>query len=119
MSQSQNEFRSLTVPQPFQYQGSQRVPTPFILQYLPISTTRLVDSRHDEAISLGRELRGGGGRDQAGRIAHAGNYGGQNPGSRRALPGTFGETGRAVSGKQLQPSDKAADYSVKKTGLFI
>ena len=33
----------MTVPQPFQYQGSQRALAPLILQYLPISTTRLVE----------------------------------------------------------------------------
>jgi len=32
----------MTVPQPFQYQGSKRALAPLILQYLPISTTRLV-----------------------------------------------------------------------------
>jgi hypothetical protein len=31
----------MTVPQPFQYQGSQRALAPLILQYLPVSTTRL------------------------------------------------------------------------------
>jgi DNA adenine methylase len=43
MGQSQNKFRSMTVPQPFQYQGSQRALAPLILQYLPISITRLVE----------------------------------------------------------------------------
>ena len=38
--QSQNESRTMTVPQPFQYQGSKRALAPLILQYLPISTTR-------------------------------------------------------------------------------
>jgi hypothetical protein len=38
-----NESRSMTVPQPFQYQGSKRALAPLILQYLPISTTRLVE----------------------------------------------------------------------------
>jgi hypothetical protein len=33
----------MTVPQPFQYQGSKRALVPLILQYLPISTTRLVE----------------------------------------------------------------------------
>ena len=33
----------MTVSQPFQYQGSQRALAPLILQYLPISTTRLVE----------------------------------------------------------------------------
>jgi DNA adenine methylase len=33
----------MTVPQPFQYQGSKRALAPLILQYLPISTTRLVE----------------------------------------------------------------------------
>ncbi len=33
----------MTVPQPFQYQGSKRGLAPLILQYLPISTTRLVE----------------------------------------------------------------------------
>jgi hypothetical protein len=32
----------MTVPQPFQYQGSKRALAPLILQYLPVSTTRLV-----------------------------------------------------------------------------
>jgi DNA adenine methylase len=31
------------VPQPFQYQGSKRALAPLILQYLPVSTTRLVE----------------------------------------------------------------------------
>jgi hypothetical protein len=33
----------MTVPQPFQYQGSKRALAPLILQYLPIGTTRLVE----------------------------------------------------------------------------
>ena len=33
----------MTVPQPFQYQGSKRALAPLILQYLPIRTTRLVE----------------------------------------------------------------------------
>ena len=33
----------MTVPPPFPYQGSQRALVPLILQYLPISTTRLVE----------------------------------------------------------------------------
>ena len=33
----------MTVPQPFQYQGSKRALAPLILQYLPISNTRLVE----------------------------------------------------------------------------
>jgi site-specific DNA-adenine methylase len=33
----------MTVPQPFLYQGSKRALAPLILQYLPISTTRLVE----------------------------------------------------------------------------
>lgn len=33
----------MTVPQPFQYQGSKRVLAPVILQYLPANTTRLVE----------------------------------------------------------------------------
>jgi DNA adenine methylase len=39
----------MTVPQPFQYQGSQRSPAPLILQYLPISTTRLVEPFYGSA----------------------------------------------------------------------
>jgi hypothetical protein len=31
----------MTIPKPFQYQGSQRALAPLIRQYLPISTTRL------------------------------------------------------------------------------
>ena len=31
----------MTVPQPFHYQGRKRALAPLILQYLPISTTRL------------------------------------------------------------------------------
>ena len=31
----------MTVPQPFQYQGSKRALAPLILQYLPVSTTRV------------------------------------------------------------------------------
>jgi site-specific DNA-adenine methylase len=31
----------MTVPQPFQYQGSKRALAPLILQYLPVSTTPL------------------------------------------------------------------------------
>jgi len=34
---------TMTVPQPFQYQGSKRGLAPLILQYVPISTTRLVE----------------------------------------------------------------------------
>ena len=45
MGQPQNESRSMTVPQPFQYQGSKRVLAPLILQYLPVSTTRLRDPK--------------------------------------------------------------------------
>ena len=48
---------------------------------------------------LTRKLRGGCGRDQAGRTAHAGNHGGQNPGPRCALPGTFAEAGGEVKRK--------------------
>jgi hypothetical protein len=33
----------MTIPQPFQYQGSKRALAPLILQYLPVSTTRLVE----------------------------------------------------------------------------
>jgi hypothetical protein len=33
----------MTVPQSFQYQGSKRALAPLILQYLPVSTTRLVE----------------------------------------------------------------------------
>lgn len=33
----------MPIPQPFQYQGSKRVLAPLILQYLPVSTTRLRD----------------------------------------------------------------------------
>ena len=33
----------MMVPQPFQYQGSKRALAPLILQYLPASTTRLVE----------------------------------------------------------------------------
>jgi DNA adenine methylase len=33
----------MTVPQPFQYQGSKRGLAPLILQYLPVNTTRLVE----------------------------------------------------------------------------
>jgi site-specific DNA-adenine methylase len=32
----------MTVPKPFQYQGGKRALAPLFLQYLPISTTRLV-----------------------------------------------------------------------------
>ena len=77
------------------------------------------DSRHDEAASLDRKLRSGFGTACAGRFARAGKCGGQNPGSRCALPGTLAEIGGAVSGKQLQPSNKVADCSLKKTGLFF
>jgi len=35
----------MTVSQPFQYQGSKRALAPLILQYLPISTTRLRDPK--------------------------------------------------------------------------
>jgi hypothetical protein len=37
----------MTVPQPFQYQGSKRALAPLILQYLPISTTRLAERRSE------------------------------------------------------------------------
>jgi hypothetical protein len=33
----------MTIPQPIQYQGSKRSLAPLILQYLPMSTTRLVE----------------------------------------------------------------------------
>jgi hypothetical protein len=33
----------MTVPQPFQYQGSKRALAALILQYLPSSTTRLAE----------------------------------------------------------------------------
>ena len=33
----------MNVPQPFQYQGSKRALAPLILQYLPVSTTLLVE----------------------------------------------------------------------------
>jgi hypothetical protein len=33
----------MTLPQPFQYQGSQRALAPLILQYLPVNTTRRVE----------------------------------------------------------------------------
>jgi DNA adenine methylase len=33
----------MIVPQPFQYQGSKRALAPLILQYLPVTTTRLVE----------------------------------------------------------------------------
>jgi hypothetical protein len=36
-------IEQMTVPQPFQYQGSKRALAPLILQYLPISTPRLVE----------------------------------------------------------------------------
>jgi hypothetical protein len=41
IGQSQNESRRMTVPQPFQYQGSQRALALLIRQCLRISTTRL------------------------------------------------------------------------------
>jgi hypothetical protein len=33
----------MTIPQPFQSQGRQRARAPLILQYLPVSITRLAD----------------------------------------------------------------------------
>ena len=49
----------MTVPQPFQYQGSQRALAPLILQYLPISTTRLVEPFcGSAALSIATAARG-------------------------------------------------------------
>lgn len=38
-----NKSCYMTIPQPFQYQGSQRALAPLILQSLPISTIRRVE----------------------------------------------------------------------------
>jgi DNA adenine methylase len=49
----------MTVPQPFQYQGSQRALAPLILQYLPVSTTRLVEPFcGSAALSIATAARG-------------------------------------------------------------
>jgi len=49
----------MTVPQPFQYQGSKRALAPLILQYLPISTTRLVEPFcGSAALSIATAARG-------------------------------------------------------------
>jgi hypothetical protein len=59
MGQSQNKSCSMTVPQPFQYQGSKRALAPLILQYLPISTTRLVEPFcGSAALSIATAARG-------------------------------------------------------------
>jgi DNA adenine methylase len=49
----------MTVPQPFQYQGSKRALAPLILQYLPISNTRLVEPFcGSAALSIATAARG-------------------------------------------------------------
>jgi DNA adenine methylase len=49
----------VTIPQPFQYQGSKRVLAPLILQYLPVSTTRLVEPFcGSAALSIAAAARG-------------------------------------------------------------
>ena len=49
----------MTVPQPFQYQGSKRALAPLILQYLPASTTRLVEPFcGSAALSIATAARG-------------------------------------------------------------
>jgi DNA adenine methylase len=49
----------MTVPQPFQYQGSKRALAPLILQYLPVSTTRLVEPFcGSAALSIATAARG-------------------------------------------------------------
>jgi hypothetical protein len=45
----------MTLPQPFQYQGSKRALAPLILQYLAVSTTRLVEPFCAPATLLGRD----------------------------------------------------------------
>jgi site-specific DNA-adenine methylase len=59
MKLSQNKSCSMTVPQPFQYQGSKRALAPLILQYLPVSTTRLVEPFcGSAALSIATAARG-------------------------------------------------------------
>jgi DNA adenine methylase len=49
----------MTVPQPFQYQGSKRALAPLILQYLPVITTRLVEPFcGSAALSIATAARG-------------------------------------------------------------
>ena len=49
----------MTIPQPFQYQGSKRALAPLILQYLPLSTTRLVEPFcGSAALSIAAAARG-------------------------------------------------------------
>jgi DNA adenine methylase len=49
----------VTVPQPFQYQGSKRALAPLILQYLPVGTTRLVEPFcGSAALSIATAARG-------------------------------------------------------------
>jgi DNA adenine methylase len=49
----------LKIPQPFQYQGSKRALAPLILQYLPVSTTRLVEPFcGSAALSIATAARG-------------------------------------------------------------
>src|SRR5208282_4557580 len=49
----------MTVPQPFQYQGSKRALAPLILQYLPANTTRLVEPFcGSAALSIATAARG-------------------------------------------------------------
>ncbi len=49
----------MTLPQPFQYQGSKRVLASLILQYLPVNTTRLVEPFcGSAAVSLAAAARG-------------------------------------------------------------
>ena len=49
----------MKIPQPFQYQGSKRALAPLILQYLPVSTTRLVEPFcGSAALSIATAARG-------------------------------------------------------------
>ncbi len=49
----------MKIPQPFQYQGSKRSLAPLILQYLPVSTTRLVEPFcGSAALSIATAARG-------------------------------------------------------------
>jgi site-specific DNA-adenine methylase len=49
----------VTIPQHFQYQGSKRALAPLILQYLPVSTTRLLDPFcGSAALSIAAAARG-------------------------------------------------------------
>lgn len=57
--QSQNRLRSMSLPQPFQYQGSKRALAALILRYLPETMPRLVEPFcGSAAVSIAAAARG-------------------------------------------------------------